>query len=124
MTGQKRNAVSTYHRALIERIARAAVLAAGIAVFVTRSMTGEIANRHEAEAALREARDSLETGWSNARRSCRRADSLAVMEGRRPLEKVESHKNPSGEMSWIQIIKVPVIDHNSRGSARKGCTGM
>ncbi|ACB75499.1 response regulator [Opitutus terrae] len=38
------------------------------------------------------------------------ADNLIVMQTRRPLEKDELQVLPSGEKSWIHIIKVPIID--------------
>src|SRR5258708_790109 len=48
------------------------------------------------------------------------ADNLAVMESRRPLETVELQIKPSGEQSWIQIIKVPVIDSDGRVIGTQG----
>jgi two-component system, sensor histidine kinase and response regulator len=37
-------------------------------------------------------------------------DDARVMESRQPLEIVEPDVRPSGELCWIQIIKVPILD--------------
>lgn len=42
------------------------------------------------------------------------ADSLAVMETQRSIDKVEVQIKPDGQPSWIHIFKVPVIDDHQR----------
>lgn len=48
------------------------------------------------------------------------ADNLAVMETRRPIDKVEMQIKSDGEPSWIHIIKVPVIDGHGQVIGTQG----
>ncbi|HEY8994020.1 MAG TPA: PAS domain S-box protein [Lacunisphaera sp.] len=48
------------------------------------------------------------------------ADNLKVMESRQPLEKIEEQTKPNGEHTWIQILKVPVIDADGQVTGTQG----
>ncbi len=47
-------------------------------------------------------------------------DDRRVMESRQPLETEEIDAKPNGEMSWIQIIKVPIIDADGQVAGIQG----
>ena len=47
-------------------------------------------------------------------------DDRTVMETRRPLETEEIQIKPDGEKTWIQVIKVPVIDSHGRVVGTQG----
>jgi PAS domain S-box-containing protein len=50
-----------------------------------------------------------------------RSDDLAVIQQRQPLEIVEEHRRPDGELRHVQVIKTPVLD---AGGAVVGTQGI